>query len=401
MPKLRHFLAFAIAVACTDCADVRPSLETPTDLREYRLEIVRRIGSGDNVEDALTSIGQVVIGPDGRLFVSQPQDGRIRVYSKLGDLEGVIGRPGDGPGEFRSIHAMGFHGSSLFVADHVLGRVSFFTRSGQLLAAVPWSSESIRTSAGAYQPTPPAILLSDSTGLVVPNLLTFSTGDRRSTEAVRHQHTQLFLAIDRQGDILDTIAEWRYSYTSTGIPAGARAFRFACPFNDSPHYALMPNGQGVAMATTRREAQEDASEIVVGLIGLSRDTQLVASWPYQPVAVSSERVDAEAEEIHARRGVVPSPGIDLIVQAVQEHCVPEALPAITRLVSTQDGRIWIRREETDADSVTWNVVRPGRTDVMAFSLPGATTIVAASDSVVVATHLDSLDVPSLVVYGHR
>ena len=114
----------AVAVGCLGDPDLEASDAGDTDLttaEQWVGEPEIRIGSIDDPEQALGTIGHVVIGPDGELFVSQPESGNIRVFNPDGRLSRIIGRRGKGPGEFENISYIGFKGDTLFATDDALG----------------------------------------------------------------------------------------------------------------------------------------------------------------------------------------------------------------------------------------------------------------------------------------
>ncbi len=66
-----------------------------------------RIGS---VEDTLTGFSRVagvLPAPDGRVYVADAQDQRIRVFDADGGYVGAFGRRGQGPGETEAIRELG------------------------------------------------------------------------------------------------------------------------------------------------------------------------------------------------------------------------------------------------------------------------------------------------------
>lgn len=79
--------------------------------------------------------------------------------------------------------------------------------------------------------------------------------------------------------------------------------------------------------------------------------------------------------------------------------LPATLLPVTRLVTGQDGSIWLRREDVpEGDSVLWNVLdREGRPSG-ALYLPADQRIVATAGDILVAVELDEFDVPYLLRY---
>ena len=63
----------------------------------------------------------------------------------------------------------------------------------------------------------------------------------------------------------------------------------------------------------------------------------------------------------------------------------------------QDGTVWIKREETLADSVRWQVLGPDGALEGELHLPQGQTVLTAEGNIMVAVELDDLDVPYIVV----
>ena len=95
---------------------------------------VLRVVERRPVSSAALSLGAVgfakVLG-DGRVLLSQPQDATVWVLSPTGNRTAILGRRGEGPGEFKSPVSAGTLGDTLWVFDSQLHRFSFFSASGR------------------------------------------------------------------------------------------------------------------------------------------------------------------------------------------------------------------------------------------------------------------------------
>lgn len=67
----------------------------------------------------------MAVSPRGHILVSQSSEGFIKLFGPDGQSQ-KIGRPGQGPGEFRFPTQLGFVGDSLYAIDHALVRVYRF-----------------------------------------------------------------------------------------------------------------------------------------------------------------------------------------------------------------------------------------------------------------------------------
>jgi hypothetical protein len=101
----------AVVVGCGNSAAVGEARETWDLAREFRM------GSIDDPEQSLTHFSELQVGPDDAMYIPQPREQRIRLYSRDGGLLRTIGRLGQGPGEFQTITRLGWSGDTLWVAD--------------------------------------------------------------------------------------------------------------------------------------------------------------------------------------------------------------------------------------------------------------------------------------------
>ena len=158
-------------------------------LEQWKLERTVTIGDALDPETGLTLVGDVIVMGD-RLLVAQPWERCLRVYSLAGDFLGLIGRRGEGPGEFRWVGGMGLHDGRAWIHDSDLQRLQYFDAEGRLVSSVrirghpalrasgtsvsgilPDGSKLVRYSASAYEFAesplkPEALLLFDPEGLL-------------------------------------------------------------------------------------------------------------------------------------------------------------------------------------------------------------------------------------------
>lgn len=89
-------------------------------------------GTSGEPPEALDQPNDVIVAPNGEILVSEGHSsngphGRISRFSPDGEYLGRIGEYGEGPGEFRTPHAMAFDSQGrLFVADRGNSRIQIF-----------------------------------------------------------------------------------------------------------------------------------------------------------------------------------------------------------------------------------------------------------------------------------
>ena len=112
--------------AVTD-ADRLPSLVVEEELR---------IGSIEDPDAGFSGISAVAVDDAGLVYVLERVDRHVRVYDADGTRLRTLGRAGSGPGEFRSVTAVGVHGDTVWVTDAGQRRITLFRRDGELIGTV-------------------------------------------------------------------------------------------------------------------------------------------------------------------------------------------------------------------------------------------------------------------------
>lgn len=93
-------------------------------------EIVRSVVLEED-DRAVIVLPMVSSGGPGRLLLAEPQEGQVNVYGTDGRLQRVIGRRGEGPGEFTvPIASRRTLDGGVVVADMALSRLTFFPAGG-------------------------------------------------------------------------------------------------------------------------------------------------------------------------------------------------------------------------------------------------------------------------------
>lgn len=94
-------------------------------------EIRRRLVL-EETDQAMTVLPMVSVGALGEFLLAEPQEGQVNVYDTAGRLLRVVGRRGEGPGEFRApISARKTLDGGIMVAEVMLSRLTLYP---------PWGS---------------------------------------------------------------------------------------------------------------------------------------------------------------------------------------------------------------------------------------------------------------------
>ena len=123
--------ALASRAAAEGAGGARDSRLVDQDAFSRSFEVVRRLVLEEN-DEAITVLPMVSSGGPGRLLLAEPQEGQVNVYGTDGRLQRILGRRGEGPGEFTvPISARLTLDGGVVVADMMLARLTFFPPGGE------------------------------------------------------------------------------------------------------------------------------------------------------------------------------------------------------------------------------------------------------------------------------
>lgn len=289
---------------------------------------------------ALTDVQHIVhIGSS--VYVAQPQERLIRVLSaETGELIGVRGGFGDGPGEFRSLDWMGRLEGELAVIDIVSSRLTVFDEAGNTRETTRFSRP---------PPRPPfhwAWVFPTSSGHFI------HFGDAGSSSAGSIDvHPLVVTTVD--GSLVDTLPSFR---------AGDRSIRIRGDDGRSRSYSRpLHRGDRIANAV-------DGSEFVqVGV----RDVQQMWLYRYdsdsetvremrldiQPVPVPEPVRDSIRARLHSaimERGLPAGVSRRELNEALT---MPEWVPPVDEIFVSSGGEVWLREPSfSSSGRHLWRIV---------------------------------------------
>lgn len=104
--------------------------EVETWTLHERLRLGSAGGSDEPESDEFAFVSSVALGPDGRVYVADLRRSRISVFDTLGVLQRVMGREGQGPGEFVDLFSIAWLDDRLLALDVGNARVGVFSSEG-------------------------------------------------------------------------------------------------------------------------------------------------------------------------------------------------------------------------------------------------------------------------------
>jgi hypothetical protein len=302
-----------------------------------------RVGEIDG-PGALTEIGDVVVF-GSELFVAQPREGLIRRFSTSGDLVGVMGTKGQGPGEFGDIHEVVLVDSVLRVLDRANQRITDMGLGGGVVKTrmIPYPQDRypIIFRGFAYPTASAAVVIAATTPVHETSPPTLP-----------------YVLADGKGNVVDTVGWYRTCRATVCIrdPERGGGIVFSRPLHNEPLFDMAQDGRFFV------EVGGDGAEMWVRWFDVENLQADSLSLPPAAVPVPEQLRDSLTRQIRAALG-------DQARQRMSGREVarllelPEEVTSPTALFVAAGGEVWLREPDFSSGSVdTWTVVdREART----------------------------------------
>ena len=294
--------------------------ENPSDASadpwQLQLPPVLEIGRADGDEDGPDLFGfirQAIQLSSGDIAVADGLAREIRIFDEDGSHRLTFGRPGEGPGEFTNLWSIAeLAGDSIAAIDNLNGRVSLFTSAGAFVRSFP-----VPRLPGASAP--------DVVGWLDDGTLLIQTNSRPVSRDTRDQSTHFLYAVDRHGEIIETLGEFpgsRLGRNGLGLGFGARA-QFAVGgtlawYGHSSDFELVGH---------------DRTGSVRRIVRMNRT----------PKAVTQEEVAEALAEVEKSFEGRSGPAVERILETefASTH------PVHGMLMSDETGSLWVQRYRND------------------------------------------------------
>lgn len=132
-------LAWALLLAAGCGSDTDSGWIDPKSIPRWSVEEEVRLGLAEGDEAELFgSIGAATVTTDGELWLFDSRPAQIRRFDLQGNPRGVVGRPGEGPGEFSRVRGMlARRSGEVVVLDVGTARLTRFSSQGALMGTQP------------------------------------------------------------------------------------------------------------------------------------------------------------------------------------------------------------------------------------------------------------------------
>jgi hypothetical protein len=355
----------------------------------------------DGVANNLVGVSWILVGRDGRLVVSQPDDRKVNVYDASGRPLGSFGGRGQGPGEFQSLTGVGWVGTtdSVWIHDLLGQKTTVFSPGFSYVrdynttgvTPPPGSEQNLPTSTSSV----PLALYQDGTSLVRAML-----GGARVPAGFDTNGTPIFRVAGNE--IRSYVAHQRPVAGGTvGIQtAGGGSAMITTPFFARPQFNASHRGTRIASLTLEYEGPR-ANTMRMVVISGGGDTVYARNYPFSAAPVPRSVADSAMAAV-INRAVSMDVQLNLtggatLASAVRAGMkIPPVYPAFTSMVIADDGTAWIGlRTESGAPARFMVLDATGNITGIAV-MPPRVRPLTVSASHVWGVELDEDDVPSVV-----
>lgn len=380
-------VAVLLLPACS--GDVAPFEE----LRTAQMTLVEDLRYPESLEHPLTSVRALAAAESGEVFVLDRGEVALR-YGVDGLLVDVIGRAGEGPGEFRNARWIGAQGENFWVSDVRLRRLTLFNRSGEVLR--DWSTRD-RTGAGNLGVVPMHLLESGS-------ILAISRGgnvEEILSLSLNGSEAEVWTQVDRTG-------RGATIRTSSGGVWSSPILGQLAPFD-----LVRAWRSGLVVVRRPEPISPTEGRYVVSWIS-GPSTQQSIEVVYEPEDITEDHLQGTLAAFEATgmpRALVQIGdfrNLDAVRVAAKEVMVmgPYLPPVYNSTIDNDDysvivasdGTVWLRRWPTPGSSeALWDVIGPNG-PVAIVQAPADAHLLAVRDDSAWGTVKDSLDVPTIIRY---
>lgn len=377
--------ATLVAAACADGAP-EPSSEAPEWSLSGPLLSVGILEGDERYQ--FQGIGGAWMDSDGRLVVLDRGPLALRIFDSAGTYVRGFGPRGEGPGELAMAwNAFPYRGDSIAAFDLGNRRISVFDRDGTFGRSVPLTVQYVRRPGTIPSQSCCQIrgTLDDGSFLVHPP-------DDIPNEAGPPRHGQFsLLRLSADGADLDTLgafASRRYSYDASR-PNNIHTFLASHNFLYAPAGDVVIGGNGESNEVVLIRPGPPARPAQIDTLRLSIEPE-----PFTP-AVREAIVQAYRDEQERRPETFHGDA-----QSYVTGESPDRIPAFSRLVADETGRLWARRWEPPfhAGPMVWRVFDTSGEQVARVRLPARSRLMWAGEDQILVLMRDEFDVERLELY---
>lgn len=345
----------------------------------------------DSVRAYLSQVSRLVIASDSSLYLTDWQLPAILHLEPSGKFRRVIGRQGQGPGEFSQIFTIGTVRDSLWAMDIRQVRVTLFPPRGDGVETVPFGPNAARPGRpGTYSTQgAPTSLLADGNILLEEG----PPDPRKPTHG-------LLLRVDREMRVLDTIAQLAGEHSAMPFQWADGQALIPQPFTDAPLYAASADGSMLVLVNRLAATRTGDAEIVVVGLRNGKEQLFSRTISYRPQPLPQRAADSVIAFL--AKGPGDGSPWPLTTDSVRRKLFkPPFLPPVTKLRVARDGTIWLKVQLADSptDADDYMQLSPRGLPLRRVNTPKGFELLEADRKTVWGTVPDSLDLPQVQRYS--
>ncbi|MES2306288.1 MAG: hypothetical protein V4558_12310 [Gemmatimonadota bacterium] len=342
----------------------------------------------------LSEAFNIAVSRRGEIVVPQPGQSNIKIFSPTGAMS-VIGRAGEGPGEFRRVTRVGFVGDSLWVLDPSTARITLFGPDYKLLRSFPEPFSAMKAFQAKVAEQP---VVNFFTQAVLPG------GDLRALASMRNgtpkpawaadidSGASLFVRISATGEYQRRLAVSPPSRCSISYTVGKSQGSTRVPYCPERLSTDWDGALGLALVDVLGSGAKGATYRVT-LIRETGDTLFSRAYAFTPIAITTAARDsAEAWDAGLRKQLPPP-----MAEAMPKPKPEPTYPPVRRVVLGRDNTVWLEMR-TSAGGHRWQVLDPRGNVLGAFQLPTDVTLKAAERGTIWGLTTDEDGVQGVVRY---
>jgi hypothetical protein len=345
----------------------------------------------DAAKEDFSTIGRLYVGPHKQIVVTLPQDRQLRWYDSAGKPIGVIGRSGQGPGEFQFLGSAGWIGDTLWIFDSPARRTTFIGPDARLLRVVALPSQMTfaqRTGDVTVQlfGAGPLAMFPDGSAIIGGfTMINGPDGRQRASD-------MLLARMNASGAALHFHSP--PSYNDPRWSLDVAGFQNYVPFRMPPQIAASTDGTRLAIMTADVAGTEGTFTVV--LLRTSGEIVFSRTYPFKGVPIPQRAVDSALAAFIRPSTEGPSDLGQRFATAARPK-MPAVHTPVTSILPGLDNTIWISlRPSTNGREV---LVLDGRGNpIGSVLLPPRTTLRQANLTTIWATQTDDDGLASVVRY---
>jgi len=379
-------LALVLLAACGD----RPSRSADRPDAPWLSEPAYRIGDAFAGDALFGLISSLRASPDGRrVYVLEPYEARVSVWTPEGRRLFEVGGAGEGPGDFMLPYRVHLGDSWFYVRDR--SRFTYFSFDGRVLRTVPNPPTSV-----GYQGFPIRLdaHLADGSFLGFPSIpASVRQGlwgdDPISTRPVLWVretssgwgHAPVFWQNIRNRTLLVRTEEGGLHFAGQ-------------PYSDGDIYLEDPGAGSVVVVRTAGEHLGPGETELIE-VGAAGDTVWQRRLEFDPVRLTRPMVEAAIDDW---RSVVDESRRPTREEVEDALYLPEHLPAVRTFQLASSGHVWIQSHERQDTLSVWYSLKRGDNESppRRVLLPEWFQVLDATDTHVWGVWKDELDISYVV-----